>query len=229
MATATPQSSSPSLLTPTTGSYDATPTASAIHAPPSPATATFQFPPHYSFPPFYTLQPNLTTLTRQLALWSTLIQSYCAAQRLFRLNVTSASSSPLFSNAAIHRQLDVLAIRRVLDYMCSGEGDRRAEWVGGAAANKGRGKELAAEQKSAAWIWWRRPDEWAEMIHAWVDGTGQKGSVLTVYELRESDAVQGQDWIGMDEDLLRRCLDVLVKRGKAQVFGDAEGAGVKFF
>jgi ESCRT-II complex subunit VPS25 len=29
--------------------------------------------------------------------------------------------------------------------------------------------------------------------------------------------------------MLRRCLDVLVKKGRAQVFGQSDGSGVKFF
>jgi hypothetical protein len=36
-----------------------------------------------------------------------------------------------------------------------GGGGRRAEWIDG--ANKG-----------AAWIWWRRPEEWAGVIAEWV-------------------------------------------------------------
>lgn len=73
---------------------------------------------------------------------------------------------------------------------------------------------------------------WGEKIYAWVDETGQKGSILTVYELRESDAVVGQEWVGMDEDMFVRCLEALVKRGKVQVFesqAGTDGAGVKFF
>ena len=58
---------------------------------------------------------------------------------------------------------------------------------------------------------------------------GQKGAVLTVYELREGDAVMGREWGGMEEGMLRKVLGVLVKRGKAQVFGQQEGEGVKFF
>lgn len=99
----------------------------------------------------------------------------------------------------------------------------RAEWLGSV------GSKSREVEKNTAWIWWRRPEEWAERIAAWVDETGQKGVVLTVYELRESDAVAGMDWVGMDEDQLRRCLDVLVRRGKAQIFGQADGAGIKFY
>lgn len=64
-----------------------------------------------------------------------------------------------------------------------------------------------------------------------MDETGQKGSILTVYELRESDAVQGKEWVGMEEAMLRRCLEGLVRRGRTQVFEGVggDGAGVKFF
>ena len=67
------------------------------------------------------------------------------------------------------------------------------------------------------------------MLYGWVDETGQKGAVLTVYELREGDAVMNKDWRDMDEGMLRKVLNVLVKRGKAQIFGQEENAGVKFF
>lgn len=39
-------------------------------------------------------------------------------------------------------------------------------------------------------------------------------------------------WIefhGMDPELLQRALSILVKRGKAQVFGQEDQQGVKFF
>jgi ESCRT-II complex subunit VPS25 len=67
------------------------------------------------------------------------------------------------------------------------------------------------------------------MIYGWVDETGQKGSVLTVYELREGEAVGSKEWVGMEEEMLKKVLGVLVKKGRAQVFGQDEGAGVKFF
>ena len=75
----------------------------------------------------------------------------------------------------------------------------RAEWIG-----KG-------EEKSVCWIWWRNAEEWAGVIATWVsclfcilqidimlivvmqvEETGQKNTVLTLYELTESDATTGQ-------------------------------------
>lgn len=186
-------------------------------------TSGYQFPAHYSFPPFFTLQPNVTTLARQLALWSDLVQSYCAAHKIFRLSLSSAVSDPLFNHAKISRRLDVISIRRVLDYMASSEGDRRAEWIGSA------NKKGPVTEGSSAWIFWKRPQEWGDQIFTWVVETGQRGTVLTTYELREGDAVQNQLWTGMDEDMFRKCLDELCKSGKAQVFGEGDGSGVKFF
>jgi ESCRT-II complex subunit VPS25 len=106
--------------------------------------------------------------------------------------------------------------------MSTSEGGFRAEWV-----KSGSNKDN--KDKNVAWLWWRRPEEWADRINDWVHETGQKGTVLTIYELRESDAVATHEWVTMDEDQLRTCLDVLVKKGKAQVFGQHDGAGVKFF
>lgn len=58
----------------------------------------------------------------------------------------------------------------------------------------------------------------------WVEGTGQKGAVLTVYELRETG-----EWRGMEEVMLRKVLGLLTKKGKAAVFAVGDGEGVKFF
>lgn len=34
---------------------------------------------------------------------------------------------------------------------------------------------------------------------------------------------------GLDQDLLQKALNVLVKRGKAQIFGQEDSQGIKFF
>jgi ESCRT-II complex subunit VPS25 len=56
----------------------------------------------------------------------------------------------------------------------------RAEWIG-------RG-----EERNVAWVWWRNPEEWAGAIAEWVEETGQKNTVLTLYELTESEATVSQ-------------------------------------
>lgn len=60
----------------------------------TPSTNAFSFPTYTTFPPFYTLQPNLTTRARQLTLWSQLILSYAAHNRLYRLSLSSPPPQP---------------------------------------------------------------------------------------------------------------------------------------
>jgi hypothetical protein len=78
-----------------------------------------------------------------------------------------------------------------------GGGGRRAEWVSdaGGASSVGLGNGAAQGPKTVAWIWWRRPEEWADVLVDWVEGTGQKGSVLTVYELIHGEGAMSQGTI----------------------------------
>ncbi|KAK5123188.1 hypothetical protein LTR85_003387 [Meristemomyces frigidus] len=217
MAATSPESSlssfSTTAYTPSTTAYTPSTTTQAI------SSSGFNFPTYTSFPPFYTLQPNLTTRTHQLELWSTLISSYCAYYRIFRLSLSSLPTD-LFSNANIHRSLKPGDVRTVLDHMSKPENGPRIDWIPSTTRN---------EQSSSCYVYWKTPGEWADALHGWVDETGQKGTVLTVYELREGDAVRSKEWRDMDEGMLRKVLNVLVKRGKAQIFGQEENAGVKFF
>ncbi|KIV98696.1 uncharacterized protein PV09_09524 [Verruconis gallopava] len=178
-------------------------------------SADFVFPPHYSFPPFFTLQPNPLTRSSQLASWETLILTYCRHHRIFQLSIVESFNTPLFTNASINRKLAIPDIRAVLEYMASSEGGNRAEWTD--------------KTKSRAWVWWRKPEEWADVIYQWIEGTGQKGSVLTVYELSQGDSTRGSDLHDLDPEVMNKSLAVLVKRGKAQIFGEGEAKGVKFF
>ncbi|KAI4188621.1 MAG: hypothetical protein L6R41_001999 [Letrouitia leprolyta] len=199
--------------------------ADSSHRPPPHSEENFQFPPSHSFPPFYTLQPTLLTRQAQLQKWSNLILRYHAHHHLYRLHLSTALSSPLFHNAAIRKRLSRASLVELIDYMCKSEKDggagQRAEWIGG---DSGKGVK-----KEEAWIWWRRPEEWAEVIDGWVERTGQKGLVLTFWELVNGEAVKGEEWVGMEEEVLERSLGVLFKKGKAQVFGEEGEKGVKFF
>jgi ESCRT-II complex subunit VPS25 len=183
----------------------------------SASSSTFIFPPTYSFPPFFSPQPNTQTRSAQLSKWSSLVQSYCRHHRIFKLLLSDALESPLFHNAKVKRRLSAQDAKAVIDYMTSKEGDNHAEWIG------------PPGEKASAWIWWRKPEEWAGMLEAWVDETGQKGAVLTLYELVEGEATEGQEFHGMDMELLRKSLGTLIKKGKAQVFGGEGQEGVKFF
>ncbi|KAF3761379.1 ESCRT-II complex, vps25 subunit, partial [Cryphonectria parasitica EP155] len=199
----------------------------------------FTFPREYYFPAFYTRQTNLNTLHAQLVKWSSLVLSYCRHYRIFKLPLSLAttsssssaaaattdaapSSSPpntdeLFHNRRLNRRLALSDIREVIDFM---RRDGRAEYV--SSGGGGGGGDLV-------WIYWRTPEEWAALVEGWVDETGQKGTVLTLYELTQGDATIGTEFHGLDQDLLQKALNVLVKRGKAQIFGQEDSQGVKFF
>jgi ESCRT-II complex subunit VPS25 len=110
--------------------------------------------------------------------------------------------------------LSLKDLRYILDWMASKEGGERGEWM-----DTGKGEY---------WVFWKRPEEWARLVEEWVDNTGQRGSVLTIYELLEGEGSIGEEFHGMDPDLLQKWLQVLVKRGKAQVFGSEDQQGVKF-
>ncbi|KAJ6108274.1 hypothetical protein N7523_009597 [Penicillium sp. IBT 18751x] len=186
-------------------------------------STTFTFPATYNFPPFFTPQPNTNTRHSQLQKWSSLIQAWCRHHRQYRLSLIEAIDTPLFHNAQLRKRLDLREARAVIDWMTKSEsegGDGRAEWI------EGSGNQAP---KSVAWIWWRRPEEWADLIADWVEGTGQRGVVLTVYELVQGDGTVSQEFHGMDNDAMLKALNVLVKRGKAQVFGAEGQEGVKFF
>ncbi|KAA8625091.1 ESCRT-II domain containing protein [Pyrenophora tritici-repentis] len=189
---------------------------------------SFSFPPHYSFPPFFTLQPVASTRSSQLASWSSLIQSYCRHNRIFTISLIDALNTPLFNNTTLRRSLSLRDAKAILMYMASPEGGNRAEFI---STNNKKGAKAGEEGEGGkAWIYWRRPEEWAAALEEWVERTGQKGTVLTLYEIAEGDVSRREEFYGMDLELLQKSLGVCVKRGKAQVFGSGgEGEGVKFF
>lgn len=160
-------------------------------------TAPFPFPPTYNFPPFFTPQPNSNTRLSQLEKWSSLIQAWCRHHGQYRLSLIDAIDTPLFHNATLRKRLDLAAARDVLEWMTKSEqdggGGRRAEWIDtGVSGN--------AAPKTIAYIWWRRPEEWADVIADWVENTGQRGAVLTVYELAHGEATvsQGKNYPSFD-------------------------------
>jgi len=200
--------------------------ASPTRQQPSTPKAAFSFPPHYAFPPFFTLQPVASTRASQLLSWSSLIQSYCRHHRIFSLSLVDALSTPLFTNATLGRSLSLRDAKAVLGWMASPEGGHRAEWIPTSGHRKLKGEE---GEGGRAWIYWRRPEEWATVLEAWVEKTGQRGTVLTLYEIVEGDASAREEFAGMDMALLMKSLGVCVKSGRGQIFGSEGSEGVKFF
>ncbi|KAI5310781.1 hypothetical protein KEM55_002142 [Ascosphaera atra] len=181
----------------------------------NPSAGPFSFPTYYSFPPFFSPQPNAHTRLSQLRKWSSLIQAYCRHYRIYRLTLANAVETSLFQNKELQKRISLAEARKIIDWMASAEGEKRAEWIDGT--------------KATAYIWWRRPEEWAEVISDWVELTGQRNTVLTLYELVEGEATLSQEFHGMEQPVMQAALNILVKRGKAQVFGSDDQQGVKIF
>jgi len=148
-----------------------------------------------SFPPFFTRQQHAATWATQSATWTQLVLSFCRYHRLYRLDLGAASlaagapQAELWGNAKISRAYSVP--RRAV--VCSRHGRqgrcrpaaRAARRHGGSRCAKTSSTALsliveigsaaydppptkAAPQPPAAYIYWRRPDEWGELIYAWV-------------------------------------------------------------
>ncbi|KAK8142169.1 hypothetical protein MY1884_006840 [Beauveria asiatica] len=186
------------------------------HQTASTAAADFKFPQEYYFPAFFTRQTNLTTHHAQLRTWAALVLSYARRHRLFRLRLSEAAESDLFYNRRLERRLQPPDIRELIDAMIK----------------NGEAEYLAASQEQTqdvVLVYWKRPEEWAALVEAYVDETAQKGSVMTVYEISEGDGTRNTELHGIDAEILRKALNILVKRGKAQIFGQQDSLGVKFF
>ncbi|KAI8807974.1 ESCRT-II complex subunit-domain-containing protein [Cladochytrium replicatum] len=183
-----------------------------------PPSRPFAFPPIHDFPPFYTEQPNLETWARQRQLWSDLILEYHAHNRLYLLDINEAISKKLtlVSNQKIGRSLRRETLQAIVEELVK---KGNAEWESG-GASKGR-----------AWIYWRKPEEWAALLYRWVVDSGQTNSVCSVEELLRGDSTEDEEFHGLDDAIMKKALDLLVKQGKAQTFYGSSGSdlGVKFF
>lgn len=114
----------------------------------------FPFPPkHTSYPPLFSLQPTLLTRHAQLKTWSRIVQSYCRHYRLHKLVLSTALGSPLFHNQQLKKRMSGPHLRELVKFMAS---EGRAEWIGG------------KKDGGAFWVWWKRPEEWAEVLAGWV-------------------------------------------------------------
>ncbi|GJN82114.1 hypothetical protein PLIIFM63780_005651 [Purpureocillium lilacinum] len=219
----------PAGLAPSTSSPQPPPPAASSSTSTTAASpsCSFAFPREYHFPAFFTRQTNLTTHHAQLTKWSALVLAYARHHRIFRLALSAAADSDLFRNPRIDRRLGPADIRELVDFMRK---DGRAEYYYHSSSGGGGGGGAAAgKEGDVVFIYWRKPEEWAAAVEAYVEETGQKGSVLTVYELTEGEGTRGTELHGMDSEVLLKALNVLVKRGKAQIFGQEDSLGVKFF
>lgn len=177
--------------------------------------STFEWPWQYNFPPFFTIQPNLDTRSKQIEAWKNLLLSYYKHHKLYRLDITEAQADVLFCNSSINRKLNLEGIVLILDSL---ERTGHVEWE-------------SAKEKKRCYLMWRTLDEWADLIFNWVCASGMTDTVCTLYELHSGDDTVDQEFHQIDIAVLRKALQVLERRGKAQIFSavDPQEEGVKFF
>jgi len=110
-------------------------------------------------------------------------------------------------------------------------------------------KNLAAyeppKQTRSALIFWRLPEEWAEVLYDWVsalldemetlkysllsmqvNSTGQLNTILTFYDI--TDPPIESPLTNIPIPLLRKAISILGKTGRSQLIAIADGEGVRF-
>ena len=176
---------------------------------------TFEWPWQYNFPPFFTIQPNLDTRAKQIEAWGSIILSYYKYNKLYRLDLTEAQSHVLFNNPSINRKLSRDGILLVLEAL---EKTGHIEWDN-------------PKEKKKCYLMWRTPEEWSELVYDWVNANGMTDTVCTLFELHSGEDTVGEEFHNIDINVLRKALQILERRGKAQIFTgeNPKEEGVKFF
>ncbi|ORX99846.1 subunit of ESCRT-II complex [Basidiobolus meristosporus CBS 931.73] len=176
----------------------------------------FVFPSIHDFPPFFTQQPTQSTWQHQIQLWSTLILSYYRHHKRCVLELTNELNGELFNNTKINRKLGLATLQTIIDELVK---QGMAEWL------------PPTTQKSSALIYWRKPEEWANMIYGWVKENGLTNTVLTVFEVLHGENTEGLEFHGLDDVLFQRALKILIDQGKAQTLTgtNSDDMGVKFY
>lgn len=166
----------------------------------------FQPNPFYEFPPFFTRQPNEDTWTTQRRLWAKVISQYCQEEGKWQVSQVA----PVFNNPRIQRRLSIETIKEIFQYMCDeGEAERTGP--------------------SDIYVFKDKPVNLAYILSQWAQQSGNAGSVMTFYELTEGEYPGLDVFKNMDQFLLKKVSDMMVRKGEAAVMKeDNEIVGIKF-
>ena len=187
----------------------------------------FEFPSFYQLPPFFTIQPIPTTRQIQMQMWGALIHSFFRHFSLYELDVVeSAATSPLFNNQNIQRRFCEEDIISCVDSLVE---EGKAEWR--ETERRQNDKKDAAYKSKKAWIYWRTTREWGALVHEWATRLGKLNEVLTVYDVREGEDSENEEFFQLPFELMIKSLESLEYGGKAVVFSgkNSSAMGVKFF
>lgn len=166
------------------------------------------------------------------------------------------AAEDIFFNRKLNRRLALADVREVIDFMRK---DGRAEYVGGegGAGAAATGGDVVWVYWRTPEEWAALVEGWVDetaqkgtvlTLYELTEGEGTRGTgklchILTPVSSKmdklqkhyteniEADCglASTTEFHGLDQDLLQKALNVLVKRGKAQIFGQEDSQGVKFF
>lgn len=165
----------------------------------------------YNFEPFFTIQPNIETRRQQLKAWRQLMIEYYSSINQYVLDVNRATDEPIFNNHKINRQLSSDGLQLILEHMLS---EGVIEWVD--------------KKREKCYIYWKRPEEWAQLILKWVNDKSLHNTVCTFYEIVGSDDTIGYPFHGLNDQILIKALKCLESEGKAVLIDADDISGVKF-
>ncbi|KAF9444870.1 ESCRT-II complex, vps25 subunit [Macrolepiota fuliginosa MF-IS2] len=176
----------------------------------------FLLPSIHSAPPFFTQQPNPVSQSAVTDHWINLILAYARYRRLFILRVEDAETAgsewdEILRNERIRHRMPPSHLSTILAAMVQ--------------------RNVAAyespKQTRSALVYWRLPEEWADVLHRWAADTGQLNTILTFYDI--TDPPLESPLSGIPVLLLKKAISILSKSGKAQTISIADGEGVRFF
>ncbi|KAF9530325.1 ESCRT-II complex, vps25 subunit [Crepidotus variabilis] len=175
----------------------------------------FNLPSIHSFPPFFTEQPNPTTQTTVTNQWIRLITTYARHRKLFILRIEDAETpgsewDEILRNERINRRLLPTHLSNIISAMSA----------------KNLVEYEPPKQTRSVLVYWRLPEEWAEVLHDWAVKTGQLNSILTFYDITDPQIESALTNIPVP--LLRRAIAILGKTGRSQIIAIPGGEGVRF-
>lgn len=177
------------------------------------------FPPIYSFPPLYTRQPNKLVRNKQIETWINIILEMSQEAKCWEVNKlgefkVSSNKGSIFHNEEIQRSVPQIFINEVWKKMLTN--NQLIIKTDNEKTGSINPTEFIDNSDSADfYILWKNIDAWGSLLLEWFETCDKLNKVVTFYELSEGDESMNWDFHHMPEQLLYKCLKVLVKRGRA--------------
>jgi len=175
----------------------------------------FLLPSIHSAPPFFTEQPNPSTQSIATEQWIRLILTYARHRRLFILRVEDAETAEsdwaeILRNERINRKITPNHLSNIMEAM----------------AETNLAIYEPPKQARSILIYWRLPEEWAEVLYQWVVDSGQLNTIMTFYDI--TDPPVESALTNIPEPLLRKAIAILGKTSRSQMIAITDGEGVRF-